>query len=231
MPLQKLKIKLMTFSKIALAIFVIASFLLVGCKEKKSSSSVVDEMVAKSKEKRKANAEQEVAAESKLSNPTAIEIGAIKLEYQSPYKFSKDAARSQSLRTMSPKIKDAAAYNLNIPQQQGTAGYSYFSYSEKPSVDGALEGIINGYLGMGDVKILSNKREDVSSRIGYDAKMATGSMSMKEASGQNYAEFSHLVIQAGNEMIIFTGVFEEPSNQGSKSFLELLNSIKSTSKQ
>ena len=220
----------MKHSKIIIAFFSLASIFFISCNEKKSKSSIVDEMVAKSKEKRKANAGSGSTDNAAATTPVKLQTGNIDLEYQSAYTFTKDAVRSADLKSISPKIKEAIYANLNIPKNEGSAGYSFFKYSEKPSIDGTLEGITNGYLGMGDVKILSKKIDDISSQIGLPAKLGKGTMSKKTASGQMYGEFIHLAIQSGNEIIVFQGVFEQPGNQASNSFEKLLNSMKSTSK-
>lgn len=207
---------------------------ITACKGEKAKPSVADDMAAASKAKRKQNAQEagavagavKPAAAVPEAAPTLLAIGERTLEFHSPYKATKDVAKSADLKSSAPEIVDAGFYMFNVPAREAMAAYTSISYSVAPSLDGALQGIVDAYKRAGYVESPSNAAEDVSQRVGLPAKMVKGTLSKSTPSGQTYDQFVNMVIQSENDIVIFQGFFDEPDGQASESFQKTVNSLK-----
>lgn len=211
-------------SKILLAICVLFSISLVACKNEKKKPDVVDEMVAKSKAKTSTNAEQEAPTSKELK------LGDNKLIYLSNYAFVKNVIMTEKINTPDNKTVEAAYYDLTIPKSIGKIGVNYSKQKVKPSLDGAINGLLQGYKKLDYVAISDEKLEDISDKLGHHAKMGSGKMSINTTEdGLSNGEFIYMVLQKGNELLLFQGIFKNAGTEHAKNFQEMLENIKLTS--
>lgn len=198
----------------------IISFFLFSCGDGKTVEQKVADAEAKTNPKT-------TTKQDKPSPITrVIKFGTKSLEYTGSYLFSLNQERSKNMMSVNPDLIETAYYRLLTPPS-ATVGLSYQKLKGTTNLDGAVNGILEGYNRIEGVKITGQKIEDVSSKYGFPARMASGTMQIiNKNGGTDAGEFKNLLIDNKNEMWIIQGIFESIGSVESIAYNDILNSIK-----
>ncbi len=159
--------------------------------------------------------------------PQEIELGNDRLTFTSKYEFEKNDKMSEQINLSSPKVIEAAYYNLNISKSIGTAGLNYQYLTVYPSMDGAVNGLINGYEGVKGITITEKNIDDVSAEIGLPSKLGYGKMTINTTEdGISIGEFCFLVVQKDKKLLLFQGIFQKEGTQQAVDFMNLLQTVR-----
>lgn len=198
----------------------VISILVYSCSDGKTVEQKVAEAEAKTNPKNSVQPE-EIKTETRI-----LKFGNKTLEYTGKYLFSLNPEISKNMKAANPGLVAMEYYKLMTPPS-ATIGLSYQKLSEKTNMQGAIDGILNGYDNIDGVKIIEENLEDVSDRYGFPAKLSTGKMQiLNENGGTDTGEFKNLFIDNKNEIWIVQGIFESVDSDEMNAYTTILNSIK-----
>lgn len=196
------------------------SLLLFSCGDGKTVEQKVAEAEAKTNPKNPEK-QEEVKAETR-----ALKFGNKTLEYTGTYLFSLNPEMGENMKAANPGLVEMEYYKLMTPPS-ATIGLSCQKLKEKTNMQGAIDGILNGYHNIQGVKIIAENLEDVTSQYGFPAKLSTGKMQIpNENGGRDTGEFKNLFIDNKNEIWIVQGIFETVNSAEMAAYSDILNSIK-----
>lgn len=200
-------------TKIIAALFF-GCAIIVSCGDSKTGEEIAAEIDAKYGGNKQ---EEEV---SKIETRT-IDLVDYTLSYNSQYLFSLSTELTADFKTIDG-VADAKVYRLGFPDREGMIGLSYQKNKSKTDVEGAINGLLNGYVNSGAV--LSNQSiTDVSDQYGVSAKLIRGNILYADT--KVLGDYISLILADDKYAVQIHALFESSGGTEVEKFIALLESV------